>query len=272
MAIQQSPHRNKGFSSLSFNKTPLTFGRLIETIFRTILSNFWPLAWLLLKISAPVLFLGSVGVAWAFFKDTTNGPFSEILMNVFSIGWGVLFGLSFAVTQGAFIHSIVNQMQDRPVASNEAIRKGMATLLPVLMTTLALLVIVVAGFFALVLPGILLMTMFFLAIPVAVVEDRGVMGNLRRSAELTSGFRWHIVGSIFVLAVAQNIFTSVLFLVAFLFVFVAGPLGLVILMVVYPLSFLLALLAQSALFAVVYALLRQEKDGTDLSEILSVFS
>src|SRR5262249_44092671 len=51
----------------------------------------------------------------------------------------------------------------------------------------------IVGFIALVIPAIILYVVWWVAIPVAVIERRGAIDSLRRSAELTKGYRWRIV-------------------------------------------------------------------------------
>ncbi len=50
-------------------------------------------------------------------------------------------------------------------------------------------IIVVLGFIALVVPGIILAIMFSLAFPVLLIENKGVLDSMRRSRELV-GHRW----------------------------------------------------------------------------------
>ena len=47
--------------------------------------------------------------------------------------------------------------------------------------------------------GIILYIVLYVATPVAVVEKRGVFASLRRSGELTRGYRWQIFGMVFCL-------------------------------------------------------------------------
>ncbi len=47
---------------------------------------------------------------------------------------------------------------------------------------------------ALLVPGFILLIMWFVAIPVCVVEQRGSWASMQRSAELTKGHRWKISG------------------------------------------------------------------------------
>jgi uncharacterized membrane protein len=47
--------------------------------------------------------------------------------------------------------------------------------------------------------GIFVMIILYVAIPVAVVENAGVLTSLSRSNRLTAGYRWHIFGLLLLL-------------------------------------------------------------------------
>jgi hypothetical protein len=53
---------------------------------------------------------------------------------------------------------------------------------------------VIIGFFLLIVPGVMAITMLFVVIPVCVVEGLGPGASIKRSRELTKGQRWRILG------------------------------------------------------------------------------
>jgi uncharacterized membrane protein len=57
----------------------------------------------------------------------------------------------------------------------------------------------------LVVPGLILLTMWYVAIPVCVVEQFGPLESLRRSAALTKGHRWKIFGMVVVLIIISTV-------------------------------------------------------------------
>jgi hypothetical protein len=74
------------------------------------------------------------------------------------------------------------------------------------------------GFLLLVIPGIIFTMMWSLAVPVTVLEDRGIMDSISRSAELTQGSRWRIF-------VVWIMFIVLSFAIAFL---IEWPIGLAV--------------------------------------------
>lgn len=65
--------------------------------------------------------------------------------------------------------------------------------------------LVLAGFLALVVPGFILATMLWVAVPSAVVEQQGLLNALRRSFELTRGHRFRILALILLIAVVGGV-------------------------------------------------------------------
>jgi hypothetical protein len=67
--------------------------------------------------------------------------------------------------------------------------------------------VVVAGFVALVVPGVLFMTWFALVAPAAELEDRGVIASFRRSRELVRRRFWLVLAFIGGLLLAEDLLT-----------------------------------------------------------------
>lgn len=123
------------------------------------------------------------------------------------------------------------------------------------------------GLVCLLVPGIWLAVIFALVLPVAVVE--GGFGNaFRRSSELTSGYRWSILGA-FVLAIIIYMAISIVGGIALAFLAASGPL--VFALALLPIKVLAALFS-AILPTVIYHDLRSEKDGVGVEELRRVFS
>jgi hypothetical protein len=111
----------------------------------------------------------------------------------------------------------------------------------------------------------ILYTMWFVAVAACVVDRRWPFSALRRSAQLTKGFRWRIFGLLLLLVVTSIIVSLTIKLLL-------SPLGSI------PLTFL-GSLAWSAIWGAFYAIvvavsyhdLRVAKEGMDIEQIASVF-
>src|SRR5262249_43401393 len=114
-----------------------------------------------------------------------------------------------AVTWG-----VLQQLRGKTTTFTECLRAGLLRMSTVFAVSLVAGLITFAGTMALCVPGLVALTMFFVAAPVAVVEGLGVGDSLRRSLELTDGSRWSIF-QIFGLIVLIEVGVSFVALLAF---------------------------------------------------------
>jgi uncharacterized membrane protein len=121
------------------------------------------------------------------------------------------------------------------------------------------------GMVALVVPGVMAMVAWFVAAPACVVERLGATASIGRSAQLTKGYRWRILG---LLIVFEIIWLLPLFLVSYVVSHAAGPQAIAVVEFLFQAAggALAAILA-----AVVYHDLRLIKEGLDLDQIAGVF-
>jgi hypothetical protein len=142
------------------------------------------------------------------------------------LGWGVL-GLVQLIVLGALgeaviVHAAFQDMQRRPVRLAESLNVALRRFLPIVGVAfvVVLLIRLVGGvaFFVvlsvafvmvlsmpqeyqqnlglilLIVPGLILYAMWFVAVPACVVERLGPWTSLRRSRDLTKGHRWKLCG------------------------------------------------------------------------------
>jgi len=181
-----------------------------------------------------------------------------------------LLGQLLAFVLGAFgqaivAHAVFQDMRGRPVRMAESVRFGMSRFLPLIGLSLSVIVLTVAGFILLIVPGFIVMTALAVATPVCVVEQLGPFPSMERSARLTKGHRWAILGAMAALQVMTAIPSN---LIASVISAVAGP----------TLAFAGHLIGNgvastiAAVFTfVMYHDLRIVKDGVDTDQIASVF-
>ena len=111
----------------------------------------------------------------------------------------------------------------------------------------------------------MLLTMWFVAIPVCVVERKGPMTSMVRSAEITKGNRWKIFGMILLVGIVAAIVGAVI-------AAVLRPTGAGLLAALGTLVWNGVWSAFYAIFVTVtYRDLRVAKEGIDTGQIASVF-
>ncbi|MFM5947952.1 MAG: hypothetical protein ACKOPM_01800 [Novosphingobium sp.] len=148
------------------------------------------------SLGAQLLFAGDLQLA------ATSTERFEALQAVFATTWywAVLlvtligFGLSYA----GGIHGLIQQAERGTTSLQECLRAGFARMLPVIGLTILWWLGVALGWLFLVVPALILMSMWAVALPAMIAENRGVFESFGRSRELTRGYRLSIFGVLFI--------------------------------------------------------------------------
>ncbi len=117
----------------------------------------------------------------------------------------VLNSLVSTVCQAVVLYAAFQDMRGRPVNLAESARLGLRRILPIIGISISVTVIGSLGLFLFILPGLLLFSRWFVAIPACVVEKLGVSASMGRSAQLTEPHRWAIVGMILLLFILNAV-------------------------------------------------------------------
>jgi hypothetical protein len=188
------------------------------------------------------------------------------------VGTGIAAALLFALlmlvfsmlSQAVIVHVTFQNMRGRPVQLGDALNVAMQRFLPILGVALLVALLAGLGMLALIVPGVILAMMWFVAIPVCVVEQRSVWASMQRSAELTKGHRWKIFGMMILLLIISGVVSSLIALV----VAFGGSIIVFIVNLIWTAIW-------GAFFAVVVAVtyhdLRVAKEGIDIEQIAGVF-
>jgi len=196
-------------------------------------------------------------------KPDTDPAQASLLAGITLVLFIVLLMLSM-VSAAVVLHGTFQDMRQRPVSLIESLKVGLRRFLP--LTGLAFLasLLTLLGFVLLVIPGLILYTMWFVAVAACVVERTGPCASLRRSQDLTKGHRWKIFGLV-VLILLLSFVNPILQMplkaaggetVALIFTLIWTSLGSIF---------------SSIVAAVTYYDLRAAKEGLDIEQIASVF-
>jgi len=186
-----------------------------------------------------------------------------------------LFGL---VLTGAVTYGVFRHLHGDRAEAGEVLRVGLSRFWPVLLTAIVVGLATTLGFCLLIVPGILLLVRFWVAVPVVVIESSGISVALSRSETLTEGNRLTIFGLALLMGVILFVGVMALGIGAVLLTNSPGPLhtwgavpmGPVAQALVALLSIPLQTLAAVGP-AVAYHDLRVGKEGADVEELLRVF-
>jgi hypothetical protein len=168
-------------------------------------------------------------------------------------------------SQAVVLYGAFQDMRGRPVNLGEALRVALGRLLPIIGVGICVGIGVFLGSLLLLVPGLILMTMWYVATPVCLVEQTGPLSSMGRSSELTKGHRWKIFGMILLVVFGGGIISAI----------VLGLLtlsGSTVLVILATLIWNGVWGAFYATFVVVtYHDLRVAKEGVDVHEIAAVF-
>jgi uncharacterized membrane protein len=188
-------------------------------------------------------------------KAAFSAPFLALLAML------VLTPLSQAIT----LHTAFQDMSGRRISLSESVRAALGRWLPLIGLSICVGFGVMLGLILLIVPGIILMIMWYVAYPACIVERLGVFASMARTSELTKGHRWSIFGMWVLVAIASGVMGAVVKGVLGL----SGSTGLVICGTLAWTA--LATAFGAVLTVATYHDLRVAKEGVDTRHIVAVF-
>jgi hypothetical protein len=205
------------------------------------------------------------------------------------IGILLFYLILFFATSGlaaASTHASIQSLAGRDLRVGDSIKVGFKKIVPVFLLTLLFILIIFAALipggavaaiggaidikalipvgFILAYVGMIFVALgFYVAVPVKVAEDKGIIESLTRSWRLTAGYRWQILGLL------------LLFVLALIVVMLVGLL-LNFIPILGQIIFLLLMLAimpfGSFIAAAIYQRLMEIKEGKSVTSIAEVFN
>jgi hypothetical protein len=203
-------------------------------------------------------------------------PMSPLLVSTLLLGSGLLKGQTVynarlidllilclqSVAQATTLYGAFQEMRGQPFTIGQSLRIGLTRALPVVGVALSSSITVSLGILLLLVPGLILASMIYVAVPVCVIEKRSVFASLSRSGVLTKGYRWQIFGVFLLVTVVRLIVESLLTLLG------GGGIWAPLLNFAWQ---VLATTFSAVLVSVVYHDLRVAKEGIDIGTLASVF-
>jgi len=182
-----------------------------------------------------------------------------------SLAFGLLSFVLYALCQSVMIYGAFQDIRGRSFELGASVSRGFRRFFPVLGTSFCYGFVLLLGLALFILPGLIILTMYLVAVPVCVVEGLGAIRSLDRSRLLTKGHRWQI----FAIYVAPIVpIAVVMFVFMIIGSVVAGETGSAI--GAYLGAALLS--TSEAIVAIVtYHDLRAAKEGLDIEQLAAVF-
>jgi hypothetical protein len=185
---------------------PLSSGELMDRTFSLYRSHFGLFVGIFALPHLVVLAFQCVGVALQTGGNQLANAFISI---VWTLGALFLTVIVSAASQAATVVAVSDVHLDRPSSVKDSFVRIRGQILGVVGVSMLVGLGVGAGLVALIVPGVLLALMWSLAVPVKVLEDKGVTDAMSRSSDLTKGDRGRIF-VIWLLFVVLSIAVSLL--------------------------------------------------------------
>lgn len=209
---------------------------------------------------------------WIVSTTGTIGPemaeFSSQLIWIPILGGLINFVLS-SILQASLTRAAIEDLNGGRPTFGDCLSTALSVVVPVMLIALIMSIGIGFGFVLLIVPGIILLLRWAVAIPVQVHERLGVMASLSRSASLTKGNRWALLGLLVILIV---VIIALQFGLGLLFAILASMFGTFGALVAMALVSSVSSVAFSIVAAVSYVELRLVKEGTDVKELAEIFA
>jgi len=188
--------------------------------------------------------------------------------------FGTMFLMMLAgfIAQTAIVHASIETLAGKSATFGDMLSTAVQKFLPVVGASIIIMLLYMVGAIFLVVPGIIALLMLCVTIPVIVAEDKPVFEALKRSAELTKGSKWAIIGATMLTFIAAYILMIVILLAIGLLSAVAGPVGAIIGGIAAAVMMAAMYGIMGAVVAAIYTNLRIAKEGVSADDIAKVFA
>jgi hypothetical protein len=105
--------------------------------------------------------------------------------------WPIYLGAMVACfgPAAAIMHASAQHMAGGTYRLGESLAHGYRRAAPMFLVYILFAIAIIIGFIALIVPGLILLCMLFMVLPVTVLERRGIFGGFRRAIALSKGYR-----------------------------------------------------------------------------------
>ncbi|MEM7189455.1 MAG: hypothetical protein AAF439_07575, partial [Pseudomonadota bacterium] len=263
-------------SDVAGMKPPLGVFDLIGNAFSLVMSNlavFLPIALVPAALSLVLGYLTSGPASLNSFLAFTDPQLAmESSAQLGSLAW-------FAVMAGGILlwgfimAAVTRTAYDLKANGAASVQSGLSTGLKYMLPLIPIIIVVgiatYVGFALFIVPGLYLMGLWFVVVPVFVIEAAG-FGSLGRSATLTEGYRWPMVGMALMFLLIFIVFGLVVGFLQYFF-WSIGTVGLLLSAVVTMAMNALVYSIGSTIAALAYARLREIKEDAPFDTIAEIF-
>ena len=180
------------------------FGRVFSRAFSSFRTALAPaLLITLIFIVAPQAVL-----LWTVGGFSTGGDFSRLANSGLWVGGligGIAMWVAAVAAQTGLVHLAMSAQQRQAFSFGDSMLTGLRLFLPVLGLSILVSLGTMLGLILLIVPGVILMVMWCVAVPARIQDGPGVTAAMEESASLTKGVRWQVFAMLLVTGILLGI-------------------------------------------------------------------
>jgi hypothetical protein len=177
---------------------PRSFGELVGLTFSLTAAHFAKLFPLSLLLSAP-------GLAMTFYEKQLDPVQDAGLILATALVSLLLATAIWPLASAASIKIVASSYTGTRCSLGEGLAAGLRRLLPLLGCVMSVGLLVGLGTLLLIVPGLIVMTIYYVAPCSVVLENQGVGASMRRSKKLSDGHRWRVFFLMLVVALLVQV-------------------------------------------------------------------
>jgi hypothetical protein len=256
--------------------TRFDLGRVIERTFASIARNFAVFALLAaLLAGVPAALTGGLLALASSGASSTAGNADNGLIALGASAFGLTYfigAVAAFVLRGAIVYGAVADLNGRRATFGECLSTGLRHVGWLILLAIVVTIAEVCGYILLLVPGLMMLTAWIVAVPAQVVERTGVFGAMGRSADLTRGHRWAIFGLIVIFLIGSGLVQGMALAVTAPFLATSsGAAQVVSQMAIQPLVTAATGLVAAVGVASIYYELRSAREGIGPEALAAVF-
>jgi len=243
-------------------------GEIMSDGIGALFANFFSFTFVSLVIYLPI-------ILWAAISEdglaALRGDFNQVGFLNFGIALFLTMVAGF-IAYAAIVYGSLEHFASRNKGLPEIISGGISSLIPVIILSIAVVLLTMLGYILLVIPGIMVSVALYVAVPAVVAEKMPISDAFQRSLDLTDGFRWSVFGVVILTGIAGQILAFILSF-AENSLLTSGDIGsLYIYLALLALQMAITTALSGAVSAATYSHLRIAKEGVSADNIAQVFS
>jgi hypothetical protein len=252
-------------------------GRVIERTFASITRNLAVFALLaLLLAGVPAALTGGLlALASTGASSTPLTAADSALAPIGASAFGITYFVGAVATfvlRGAIVYGAVADLNGRRAGFGDCLSTGLRHVGWLFLLAIVVTLAEVFGFILLVVPGLMMLTAWIVAVPAQVVERTGVFGAMQRSADLTRGHRWPIFGLIVIFLLGSGLVQGVAAAATASLAAASASTGQIVSQVlIQPLATALTAMVAAVGVASIYFELRSAREGIGPEALAAVF-